>query len=156
MTDSEDGAACLVIGYGNTLRRDDGVGWWVVEALAGRVDPGQVRMMTCHQLTVELAGLISGFQQVILVDAAKGMNPGAVDCCEVTPDPVAAQSMLHYMTPEALLTSALALYGIAPRTRLVTIVGGDFTVGEGLTPEVAAAIPDAVERIVSAAALVSE
>jgi Ni,Fe-hydrogenase maturation factor len=40
----------LVIGYGNTIRSDDGAGQAVAEALATHALPG-VRTQTVHQLT---------------------------------------------------------------------------------------------------------
>ena len=41
----------LVIGVGNPLREDDGVGWRLAEALA----QAGVEVHTCHQLLPELA-----------------------------------------------------------------------------------------------------
>ena len=59
----------LVIGYGNTLRRDDGVGPKVVEALATENLPG-VQPLVCPQLTPEIAASR---------DAPRGFVDAAVD-----------------------------------------------------------------------------
>ena len=141
-------ARALVIGYGNTLRRDDGLGWRVAEALADRLTPNDVQIMTRHQLTIELSEVVSQSSFVVLLDAACDDPPGIVTAREVFPDPDASQSLLHYMTPEALLSSAQVLYEAAPRMWLVTVNGVDFEVGEGLSAAVWAAIPACVDRVV--------
>ena len=62
-------SALLVIGYGNTLRGDDGVGPRVAEAVAAMALPG-VRTLGCHQLAPEHAEAISRADRVVFVDAA--------------------------------------------------------------------------------------
>jgi hydrogenase maturation protease len=59
----------LVIGYGNTLRGDDGVGPRVAEAVRALRLPG-VSTLVCQMLTPEHAAPISLAQTVIFVDAA--------------------------------------------------------------------------------------
>ena len=55
--------AFLIIGYGNTLRGDDGAGRRVVEALADTLPPGAA--VSLHQLTPEWAETISHVDHVI-------------------------------------------------------------------------------------------
>src|SRR5262245_41264787 len=59
----------LVIGYGNTLRGEDGIGPAVAEEVAARGLPG-VRVIVAHQLTPELAADIADARLVVFVDAA--------------------------------------------------------------------------------------
>src|SRR5690242_12833541 len=78
-------ARVLVIGYGNPLRGDDGVGWHAAEALAKslqdeeRVPAERVMVLACHQLTLELAEPLSRVERVIFIDACDGPPPGSVD-----------------------------------------------------------------------------
>ena len=58
----------LVIGYGNSLRRDDGVGPRVAEAIEELQLPG-VRTLVCQLLTPEFADPIARARRVIFVDA---------------------------------------------------------------------------------------
>lgn len=58
----------LVLGYGNTLRSDDGVGYRVAAAVH-RWHVPDVEGYTCHQLTPDLAAEIAPRQRVIFVDA---------------------------------------------------------------------------------------
>ena len=59
----------LVIGYGNTLRGDDGVGPHVAEAIGAMRLP-EVHTIVCQQLSPEHAAPISLAETVIFVDAA--------------------------------------------------------------------------------------
>ena len=66
----------LILGYGNQSRRDDGVGWFVLEQLAALNLP-DVELETSHQLEVEASETISRFDAVIFVDAAIPEAPEA-------------------------------------------------------------------------------
>jgi hydrogenase maturation protease len=59
----------LVIGYGNTLRGDDGVGSLVAEQVATWSLP-DVRSHSIHQLTPELAAEIAQAEQIFFIDAS--------------------------------------------------------------------------------------
>lgn len=58
----------LVIGYGNTLRSDDGAGQIVADQVAAWKLPN-LRSLAVHQLTPELAEDIANVDTVIFVDA---------------------------------------------------------------------------------------
>ncbi|MGF1587982.1 MAG: hydrogenase maturation protease [Pleurocapsa sp.] len=58
----------LVIGYGNTLRSDDGAGQSAANQIAAWGLPN-VRSLAVHQLTPELAEDIANADTVIFVDA---------------------------------------------------------------------------------------
>ena len=71
------GASTLVVGLGNTLRADDGVGARVAQALAEQARSGDVEVVEGGTLGLDLVNLMEGRQRVILVDAAEmGRNPG--------------------------------------------------------------------------------
>ena len=61
----------LVIGYGNELRRDDGLGPQAARAVAGWGMPG-VLALSCHQLTPELAEIVADAEEALFIDAAVG------------------------------------------------------------------------------------
>ena len=69
----------LVLGYGNILRTDDGIGWRVAECLADDPRLAGVSVIGCHQLTPELALDLSQASLAILVDAAVGPAAGTFD-----------------------------------------------------------------------------
>jgi hydrogenase maturation protease len=140
------GPSILVIGFGNTLRRDDGLGVRAAEQLRGRVPADRVEVMTCHQLTVELCEPVSRAELVILIDAREGGIPGTLHVEEILPQSAVPDPSSHYVEPGALLAYAAALYGCAPRTLLLTVVGESFEFGETLSAPVQQALPELVRK----------
>jgi hydrogenase maturation protease len=130
----------LIIGYGNTLRSDDGVGPRVARLLDRdcRRDPN-ITVIACHQLTPELAPAIAGAERLILIDAEAGGPPGKIWSRELLPEPAGCVPLTHHIAPQGLLAMAELLYGHAPRTTLHTVCGGSFDPGEDLSPAVEAA-----------------
>lgn len=127
----------LVIGYGNSLRGDDGAGPFVARQLgAGAI--------ACHQLTPELAEPISQARQVIFVDAHAGAPAGQIVIQPVRPRPSAA---IHRFDPETLLAWSQQLYGRAPEAILIGIGGESFDLGEGLSPGARRAAREALRAI---------
>jgi hydrogenase maturation protease len=126
-----DSAEALVIGYGNTLRRDDGAGPWVAAEIESRAWSG-VRTMAVHQLAPEVAAELAAVRRVIFVDARVGPKSPPVEARRVEPRDV-LPGLTHTSEPAALLQLAQDLYGRTPEAWLVTIAGEDFGVGEGMT-----------------------
>ena len=54
----------------------------------------------------------------------------------------------HHVDPGELLAVALELYGAAPTAFVVRVGAAHMEVGESLSPEVAAALPAAVDAVV--------
>ena len=142
---SNAGKRVLVLGYGNTLRGDDGFGWYAAEAFA-RIAP-DVDVRALHQLAPELAEDVARYEIAIFVDAAAGGEPGTVRCREVRHD-AAESELTHHMTPAALLCLARRLYGTAPHGVEITVCGQSFEMHEGLSERVEAEMPR-VLRLVS-------
>lgn len=139
----------VVIGYGNDLRGDDGVGRKTAEALAALNLPG-VRCLSIHQLTPELAKTISRADCVVFVDAAAN-GAAAVELRELVPlDRTAVGT--HSADPTTLLAMAKRLFDACPRAWLVTIPVENTAFGETLSPLAQRGLQDAVERIRALAA----
>jgi hydrogenase maturation protease len=135
-------AMILVIGYGNELRRDDGVGPRVARAVAGWDLPG-LATVSVHQLTPELAEVVAGADEVLFVDATAG---GGVRVHQLRPG--ARQSALgHTSSPAELLAVAEMLYGRRPRAWLITVGAADLEFGEGLSTQAARGMGEALRRI---------
>jgi hydrogenase maturation protease len=129
----------LVIGYGNPLRGDDGLGWYAAQALAG--DDSNVEIIACHQLTPELAEPISRADFVIFIDACSGRTAGHLTCEPIEPVSSADAPSTHHMTPTALLVWAAQLFGRSPRAMTLSIVGQSFELGTELSDVIRAAMP---------------
>lgn len=151
----------LVIGIGNDLRADDGVGLAVVEELARHDRPG-LDAVWSHQLVPELAEPISRAARVVFVDAAV---PGADDPApgpagqagapdvqvrRLTPSAPALGG--HQSGPGALLGLA-ALAGLpVPEAFLVSVRARDLGLGEELSAPARTAVDVAVRAVLRLAA----
>jgi hydrogenase maturation protease len=106
----------LIIGYGNRLREDDGVGVRAA-GLIGELLPG-AEVVETLQLTPELVCKIAEASVVIFLDAAVDQLPGSVVSRELAPEPAAAWS--HHLSPSQLLGLAEQLTGVVPPAFLVS------------------------------------
>ena len=127
----------LVIGYGNSLRSDDGAGPRVAAAVASWDVPGLVAVAV-HQLTPELAERLAFADLAIFVDARLASGAESVEVYPLeTPAEVGIHG--HVCDPRSLLALARAIYGRSPRCWLVTVPSTDFSLGEGLSKTARAA-----------------
>lgn len=138
----------LILGWGNPLRGDDGVGWRAVEELAAALNDFQVTFRVAHQLLPEFAADIDEADLVIFIDAACDNGPfGKVRFDRVEPRCRESAAFSHQMDPPALLGMAHELYGSHPEAYFFTVSGQWFGYGEELSPEVQAALPELLARI---------
>jgi hydrogenase maturation protease len=137
-------AEFLVIGYGNTLRGDDGIGPRVAEAVGHLRLPG-VRTLICPLLTPELAGPISRAGTVIFVDAAVDA-PNEVLWRNLEPNET-SQIMAHAANPRTMLSLARDVFGRVPVAWWLTIPAVDLGFREDFSPGVKKKFTEAVKKI---------
>lgn len=136
----------LVIGYGNTLRSDDGVGPRVAEAVEELRLPG-VRTLVCQQLSPEHAETISQARVVVFVDAAVDA-PKEVQLRKLEPAGT-SQLMAHAADPRMMLALAREVYGHTPEAWWLTIPAVNLEFGEELSPEAQRSLHEATKLIQS-------
>lgn len=134
----------LVIGYGNTLRSDDGVGPKVAAAIAALNLTG-VRTLACDLLTPELADLIARADAVVFVDAAVDA-PRAVQLRPLAPA-ASSQIMAHAADPRTMLALARDVFGHAPTAWWLTIPVENLGIGEELSALAQRGFERAVEEV---------
>jgi len=134
----------LVIGYGNTLRGDDGVGPRVAEAV-GAMRLSGVRTLICQQLSPEHADSISRADSVVFVDAAVDA-PREVQLRPLEPNE-SSQLMAHAADPRTMLALSRDVFGHTPRAWWLTIPAVKMDFSEELTPEARCGMNDAIGRI---------
>jgi hydrogenase maturation protease len=130
----------LIIGYGNTLRGDDGVGPLAAEALSASAAHDGVDVMRLHQLAPELVEAVSRVEAVLFIDARSGGPAGEVRCEEISlaaPD----NQFTHQLTPSTLLALTRQMYGRAPAGYEISVSGQSFELSEELSPAVSEAMP---------------
>jgi hydrogenase maturation protease len=142
------GCGVLVVGYGNALRTDDGIGWHAAERLAAdeRLDGAVV--LRRHQLTPELALDISAVSLVIFIDASRDLPPGSVDVGRMELADVAASSSSHHLRPSVLVALTQELYGREPAAFIVRCGVASLELGDRLSPVVEAAMATVIDAVV--------
>ena len=144
----------LVIGYGNSLCGDDGIGPHVVERLAaeaGQENDPPTEYLALHQLTPELVEPISRADAVIFVDAEYGTTPGQITCSELSFSPSMIQgssgAFTHHVNAPTLLETAMYLYDQRPTAYLYTMTGDNFDLGSSFSPAVELSLPCLLDEL---------
>lgn len=136
----------LVIGYGNTLRGDDGIGYLAAQELRRTVNNKDVRIIACQQLTPELSKDASDAERVVLIDATRRSSPGNITTRKILPTKT-PPTFTHELSPETLLACSQELYATCPETFLISVTGKSFQLGEGLSHQVAKVKPELIRQI---------
>ena len=131
MNSAPDPREILVVGYGNTLRGDDGVGPMLAETVAEQGWP-DVRGIALPQLAPELAESLAVARAAIFIDARLGIAPPGVNVTFLVPGE-AESATTHACDPQSMLAIADILFGRAPPVWMVTVTGCDFGLGETLS-----------------------
>lgn len=145
----------IVIGYGNTLRSDDGAGQKVAEILASWHLP-QVKSISVHQLTPELSALIAAAELAIFIDvypaeqselaADNNIRVISIDPTTSRQHPTSPEAG-HIATPDRLLYLADLVYGKTPSAWWILLPAWNFEFGEHLSPLTTAGIEQALHHI---------
>ncbi|MFE3327032.1 hydrogenase maturation protease [Streptomyces sp. NPDC059176] len=150
-------ARTVVVGIGNDFRRDDGVGPVVVETLRSRASvgalPAGTELRSCGGDPVRLIEWWDDAEFAVVVDAARVRPgyPGRVHRLEPGPG-----------QPARFPTTSSHGFGLIEAWRLAQVLGrlprrlvvhaveiADASVGMGLSPGVAAAVPYVSDGVVS-------
>jgi hydrogenase maturation protease len=140
-------ARVLIIGYGNPLRGDDGLGWHVAIQCVREFDWHEVEVEACHQLTPELAEEASHARLIIFVDAELNGSPGQIKERDIEPDTSSPPTFSHSLTPAELVACAHALYGTTPLAHLITVTGQCFEYTESLSEAVTQSMDKVMKKI---------
>jgi len=154
----------LVIGLGNPILGDDGVGWEVAEEVKQKLpltsslfphqEVGSIEVDTAALGGLSLMERMLGYDRVVLVDSMEtGQNPvGSVQVFPLAslPDPMAGHSASAHDTSliTALKTAESLSASIPKKVDVVAIEAQNvYDFSEELSPPVAAAVPFAAQAI---------
>ncbi len=128
----------FVIGIGNTLRSDDGIGARLIASLS---EVPNVAGIAVHQLTPEIALRLCDADRVLFVDAHSFARRIALTRIAPEEDPDITG---HVLSPAALLGLTQLLCGHVPQGWLLSVPGYEFGFGEELSAQARSHLPTAI------------
>jgi len=143
----------LVLGLGNPILSDDGVGIHVAKELEGRIAQQEVTVMETSVAGLGLLDLLAGYDRAIIVDAIQTVGGKVGQIHQLEPE--ALDFTRHCASPHDInFATALELgkrLGLALPTHIVIFaieVADAGTFSEACTPDVSQAIPICVKMII--------
>ena len=150
-------AACgrrpiLILGIGNILLRDEGVGVRVIEQMQKMHLPDDVELVDGGTAGADLLDVLAERRKVIVIDAVQAdCEPGSV--LRFTPDDLACPDRAGVSLHELGLGEALAMtrqLGCAPKEVIVFgIKPKELGCGLELSEEIAASVPKVIELVLA-------
>ena len=143
----------LILGLGNPILSDDGVGFRVAAELRGRLSQQEVTVMETSMAGLSLLDLLSGYDRAIIIDAIQTVGGKAGQIYRLDSEVLA---ITQHAVPAHNVNFATALelgnkLGLALPQQIVIFaieVADAHTFSEECTPEVTRAIPVCVEMII--------
>jgi hydrogenase maturation protease len=142
----------LVLGVGNILLRDEGVGVRLVEAMSSLKLPAGVDLVDGGTASVELIDYIRGRKKVVIIDAVKGgQEPATIYRFKDTDVEGIQRPQLSLHDIGLLENLSLIKYLDRPPEELIIfgVEPKDMSVGMELSPEVAKVIPRLIELVLA-------
>ena len=149
------GSRVVIVGVGNPLARDEGLGPRAIERLARRDLPEAVEVIDAGTDLLAVIGDLEGAERVILIDAVQtGAEPGTIhrftleELLEKAADEPEWRSA-HDLTVVGAVRLAEAAGIRLPPTVVFGVEPGEVALGEGLTPAVEAALDGLIETVLA-------
>ena len=143
----------LILGLGNPILSDDGVGIRVAEELKDRLNQPEVTVMEVSVAGLDFLDLLAGYDRAFIIDAIQTREGKAGQIYRLEPE--AFDATRHTTTPHNVsFTTALELgnrLGLALPQQIVIFaieVEDVSSFSEECTPEVMAAIPTCVRMVI--------
>ncbi len=140
----------VVLGLGNILNRDEGMGVHAVKALEAQIgDLAGVEWVDGGVLGMNLLMLIEECSHLLVLDAADARQPpGTLIQLRREQIPLYAGIKMsqHQVTFQEVLGLANIRGKLPPHLHLIGIQPADLSIGLGLSPEVAAILPEMNEQ----------
>ena len=145
----------LVLGLGNDLLADDGIGPLAIEMLEPRL-AGRADAVASALHGLALLDVLAGYDAAVIVDAVCTGRRPVGEVHEIDPatlPPVQAPSPHFAGLPELLELARRLELRFPERLRIVAVeVADPYTIGGAMTPAVRAALPELVARVERAVA----
>ncbi len=149
----------LVLGLGNDLFGDDGVGCQVVQQLIKEREAGkvpwapldEVEMEACGLTGLKLLDVVEGYGRVIIIDTIKKDNPvtGRISVLKGSDLRHIPGPSVHYVSiPQAFSIGRAAGLEVPTEIDVIALEAKNiYQMGEGLTDEMTQAIPEIIKTL---------
>jgi hydrogenase maturation protease len=149
----------LILGLGNDLYGDDGIGLHIIEYLRLKPDffeavpaeKNQIALHPCSLTGLAILDEITGYDNLVIIDTIKRENPvtGRVTVMEEEDIRHIPGPSPHYVSLPQMIEIGRRLGLKVPETIKIIAVEAKnmYNMGEGLTPEMKNAIPDILSRL---------
>jgi hydrogenase maturation protease len=143
----------MVLGLGNPIFGDDGVGLRVVEELQKQIHDKDITIEGAELAGIDMLEKLSGYDRVIIVDAIQtGGRAGEI--YQLTPEDL--KSTVHTGTPHDVNFSTALEFGarigvkLPSKIDIVAVeIAPNVAFSEQLTPEIEKVVPEAVEKVIT-------
>jgi hydrogenase maturation protease len=139
----------LILGVGNLILRDEGVGVHAVRELEKRDLPAHVEVIDGGTYLMDLLNVIQEAERIIVIDALQGGGkPGTV--YRVTPDDLMAETERTLSLHQVGLLEVLGMVrqlGGEPHAVIIGVEPKEISWGMELTPEVEAKLPRVIDAV---------
>jgi hydrogenase maturation protease len=142
----------LVLGFGNPILSDDGVGFKVAHEVANQLNNPQVTVAETSAAGLSLLDSIVGYDKVIIIDAIQTKNGNAGQVYRMRSEDFSLTK--HFSSPHQInLATALELgkmlnLAMPQKITVFAVEAKDITsFSEKCTPEVEQAIPEVVKMV---------
>ncbi len=139
----------LILGVGNILLKDEGIGIHTIKALENESLPSHIKILDGGTGGLHLIHWLQDYEHIIMIDATlDNQSPGSIRLIR----PHFASDFPPLMSAHEIgikdMINAMILTGLHPDIHLITISVADIQqVSMELTPSVAAAIPKVIQLI---------
>ncbi|MFN8253828.1 MAG: hydrogenase maturation protease [Ferruginibacter sp.] len=120
----------LLIGVGNTIKSDDGIGAYICSCIHSMQLPG-VRVLTVHQLDSTLMEDLVASGIIIIADAC--VEDTNVSFLKLNAGGPAGVTSPHYMSAALLMQMTKLIHNIELPLYVCSVAGYDFSTGEQLS-----------------------
>jgi len=151
----------LVLGLGNDLYGDDGIGLHVVRELRRRLDEDEqlskifasVDLLECSLTGLSLLDVIIGYDDLIIIDTIKRVAPVTGRITLMTEEDIRSipGPSPHYVSiPQTIAIGRQLNQKVPDRIQILAVESKNmFVLGEGLTDKMKETLPELVERTIA-------
>ena len=140
----------VVLGLGNTLNRDEGLGVLALEPLRSRLrNEGRVEILDGGVLGMSLLPIVESCSHLLLLDAVDASAPPATVLelgREEIPLFARLKLSLHQLGFQEVLQFANVRGNLPSHLHLIGAQPADLSIGLGLSPEIVAVLPQLADR----------